>query len=557
MSEQLAKVYGIDLGTTYSCISYVDEHGKPVVVPNEENERITPSVVFFDEDNVIVGNEAKSNSELYPDQVVAFVKRFIGDPNFSFKYNDNSFKPEEISSFILRKLVGDAEQKTGTKISDVVITCPAYFGVNEREATKVAGDIAGLNVRGIINEPTAAAISYGMVEDNEKKVVLVYDLGGGTFDVTMIEITPDAIEVICTDGDHRLGGKDWDDAVIEYLASLFQKENGITADILEDKDTAQSLRLAAEKAKKTLSLRDKVRVPVTYKTKKSGLELTKIKFEEITKNLLERTISLTHDMLKEAQKKGHQSYDEILLVGGSVRMPQVTQRVKQEFNVEPKIFDPDEAVAKGAALYGWKLSINDKLIERMAQTTGKSVKEIAAMPQETIPKEIKENAARDIARQHGLTREAVEHSKKEIKNVCSKSFGVNAVADKATNKHLVFNLIKKNATVPAEVTDTFYTLFDNQDTVLIPIMENEVNEDTHPVETSKEIGNVSLGMPPGLPEGAPIDITFWLNAEGRLDIKAVEAKEKRKVTATLETNRILQGVELEEAKVKNQKIEVA
>ncbi|MCP5103455.1 MAG: Hsp70 family protein, partial [bacterium] len=161
MSEQLAKVYGIDLGTTYSCISYVDEHGKPVVVPNEENERITPSVVFFDEDNVIVGDEAKSNSELYPDQVVAFVKRFMGDPNFVFKYNDNTYKPEEISALILRKLASDAEQNTGEKITDVVITCPAYFGVNEREATKIAGDIAGLNVRGIINEPTAAAISYG------------------------------------------------------------------------------------------------------------------------------------------------------------------------------------------------------------------------------------------------------------------------------------------------------------------------------------------------------------------------------------------------------------
>ncbi|MCP4146155.1 MAG: Hsp70 family protein [bacterium] len=557
MSEQLTKVYGIDLGTTYSCISYVDEHGKPVVVPNEENERITPSVVFFDGDNVIVGSEAKSTSELYPDQVVAFVKRYMGDSNFKFKYNDNNYKPEEISSLILRKLVGDAEQSTGEKISDVVITCPAYFGINEREATKVAGDIAGLNVRGIINEPTAAAISYGMVEENDKKVVLVYDLGGGTFDITMIQITPESIEVICTDGDHRLGGKDWDDAIIEYLASQFQEETGLDVDILEDKDTAQSLRLAAEKAKKTLTLRDKVRVPVVYKTKKAGLQLTKEKFEEITKNLLERTISLTHEMLKEGQKKGHQNYDEILLVGGSVRMPQVAQRVKQEFNIEPKVFDPDEAVAKGAALYGWKLSINDKLIERMAKVTGKSVKELAAMPQEKISKEVRETAARDVARAHGLTNEAVENSKKTIKNVCSKSFGVTAVVDKATNKKLVFNLIKKNCTVPAEFTDTFVTLYDNQDYVGLPIMENEVTEDTNPVEKSIEIGNVTLEMPPGLPEGAPLDVTFKLNAEGRLDIKAVEAKEKREVNATLETKSILQGEELEEAKVKNQKLLVA
>ncbi|MCP5108934.1 MAG: Hsp70 family protein [bacterium] len=372
----------------------------------------------------------------------------------------------------------------------------------------------------------------------------------------MIEITPDAIEVICTDGDHRLGGKDWDDAIIEYLGSQFQQENGLDVDILEDKDTAQNLRLAAEKAKKTLSLRDKVRVPVIYKTKKTGLELTKTKFEEITKNLLERTISLTHDMLKEAQKKGHQKFDEILLVGGSVRMPQVAQRVKQEFNIEPKTFDPDEAVAKGAALYGWKLSINDKLIERMAKATGKSVKELEATPQENISKELREKAAQEVAQEHGLTRKVVEHSKKTIKNVCSKSFGVSAFDDD-TDGLLVFNMIKKNTTVPIEFTDTFFTRYDNQDTVAIPIMENEVTEDTNPVDKSIEIGNTNLHMPPGLPEGAPLDITFKLNTEGRLDIKAVEAKEKREVEITLETNSILQGEELEEAKIKNQKLLVA
>ncbi len=270
---------------------------------------------------------------------------------------------------------------------------------------------------------------------------------------------------------------------------------------------------------------------------------------------MERTISLTHDMLKEAQKKGYKTFDEILLVGGSVRMPQVVQRVKQEFNFEPKAFDPDEAVAKGAALYGWKLSINDKLIERMAKATGKSVKELAGTPQENISKEIREKAAREVAREHGLTREEVEHSKKTIKNVCSKSFGVSAF-EKDTDLELVFNLIKKNTTVPVEYIKSFETRYDNQDIVEIPIMENEVTEDTNPLDKSIEIGNISLKMPPGLPVGSPLDITFKLNTEGRLDIKAVEAKEKGEVHVTLETNSILQGEELEEAKVKNQRLSV-
>lgn len=555
MSEQLARVYGIDLGTTYSCISYVDEHGKPVIVPNEENERITPSVVFFDGDKVIVGNEAKANSELYSNQVVAFVKRYMGDPNFLFQYNGSTYKPEEVSSFILRKLAKDARQNTGEKITDVVITCPAYFGINEREATKIAGEIAGLNVRGIINEPTAAAIAYGMVEENEKKVVLVYDLGGGTFDITMIDITPETVEVICTDGDHRLGGKDWDDAIIEYLGSQFKQETGLEEDILEDADAAQSLRLDAEKAKKTLSLREKARIPVMCKTKKIGLELTVQKFEEITEHLLERTISLTHDMLKEAQKKGYQTFDEILLVGGSVRMPQVAKRIKQEFNVEPKMFDPDEAVAKGAALYGWKLSLNDKLIQRMAKATGKSVKEIEAMPREHISKEVREKAAREVAMEHGLPREAVEHAKKTIKNVCSKSFGTIALEEE-TDRELVFNLIKKNTTVPVEFTKAFKTVHDGQEIVAITVMENEVTEDTNQVEKSTEIGSKDLDMPPGLPKGSPLEITFKLNTEGRLEIRAVEAKEKKEVQFTLETNSILQGEELEEAKKKSRCLSV-
>ncbi len=206
MSSSLKRVFGIDLGTTYSAIAYVDEHGKPVIVPNQESERITPSVVLFDGDNVIVGNTAKESAKVEPNKVVSRVKQHMGDPNYVFEYEGQAFSPEEISSFILRKVVGDAELALGEdKIEDVVITCPAYFGTAEREATANAGRLAGLNVRAILNEPTAAAIAYGLEQRGDQKV-LVYDLGGGTFDITLIEIKDRLIRVICTGGDHRLGG---------------------------------------------------------------------------------------------------------------------------------------------------------------------------------------------------------------------------------------------------------------------------------------------------------------------------------------------------------------
>lgn len=554
MSENLSKIYGIDLGTTYSCISYVDEHGKPVIVPNSENERITPSVVFFDGENVLVGNEAKQNSVLYPGQVVSFVKRAMGDPNFLFQYDGKTYKPEEISALILRKLVSDAEQNTGDKITDVVITCPAYFGINEREATKIAGDLAGLNVRQIINEPTAAAVAYGMAENTEKKVVLVYDLGGGTFDVTMIDISPDTIEVICTGGDHNLGGKDWDDAVIQYLAEQFQHETGLQDDILSDPDTCQALELAAEKAKKTLSSRDKTRIPIVYSSEKAGIELTAGKLVEITENLLERTISMTHDMLEEAKKKGYESFDEILLVGGSTRMPAIKERVDKEFAVEAKLFDPDEAVSKGAALYGWKLTINDELVKRIAAETGKTEEEVKEAGEEAIPEEVKEKAAQQVADNTGLTLGAVKSSRVTVKNVCSKSFGVVAYRG---DEELVFNLILKNTTVPVEFTERFGTREDNQENVDIRVMENEVSDKTNPPARSKKIGDALLEMPSGLPANSPIDITFSLNDEGRLDITAMEAVENREVKTSVETNCILQGEELEEARTRSQSLNVA
>jgi len=550
MSEGIKRIFGIDLGTTYSSIAYVDDYGKPVIVPNADNQHVTASVVFFDEGNIVVGEVAKESAKLYPNEVVGFIKRSMGEADFVFEYNSRRYRPEEIASYILRKLVQDAEQYLGEKITDVVITCPAYFGINEREATRAAGEIAGFNVRQIINEPTAAAIAYGSTSTSEQRVVLVYDLGGGTFDVTMIEIRPDSIEVICTGGDHNLGGKDWDDRIVAYLVQEFQSQTGGTEDILEDPDTCQDLQLAAEKAKKVLTQREKTPISITHGGERVKVELHRNKFEEITQDLIERTIGLTHEMLREAQKKGYHSYDEIILVGGSTRMPHVSARIKKEFGVEARMFDPDEAVAKGAAVYGWKLSLNDSLVQRIAEKTNQPVEQVQATV-DFSSKDVAEEAKR-IAVETGHMLPNVQRSMVKIKDVASKSFGV--LATNPENKEEVINVIMRNTTVPVEAMRSFFTAVADQKTVLIRIFESETSDGSVPPEHAAEIGTAVLDLPPGLPADTPVNISFSLNREGRLDITAVESSESRKVNVTIETLSVIRGAELEEAKARVQNL---
>ena len=551
MNNQFKKIFGIDLGTTYSAIAYVNEYGKTAVVLNAENQRITPSVVFFDGDNITVGEIAKENAKIYPNEIVTLIKRSMGDPYFLFEYQGKNYRPEEISSYILRKLVNDARINLGLKedITDVVITCPAYFGNNERESTRLAGEIAGLNVRQVLNEPTAAAIAYGMLENNDENVILVYDLGGGTFDITMFHAKPDIIEVICTGGDKELGGKDWDDRIIRYMVEQFEEKTGSTEDILADVDTWQNMQLAAEKAKKTLSQRQKTPIMVTSAGERVKIELTREKFAEITEDLLERTISLTHKMLAEARQKGYNTFDKFILVGGSARMPQISDRLRKEFpTIRPKQFAPDEAITKGAAMYAWKLSLNDVLIERVKACTGYTEKDIE---NQNIPDEI----VQSVANETGFTVEAIKHSNIAIKNVASKSFGV--VARNENNQDEVVNLVLKNTRVPIEVRQKFGTHLNNQKTAKIRVMEDEVLESKINAEDAVEIGTAILKMPDNLPANSPIEIIFRLNEEGRLNITAIETTKSREVTVTIETTAVMQGDELEEAKTRAQKISVS
>lgn len=558
MEKHGKRIFGIDLGTTYSSVAYIDEFGKAVIIPNAENERVTPSVVFFDGDSVVVGDVAKESSKLYPNEVVSFVKRSMGEPNFVFEYNNEDYRAEEISAYILKKLAQDAEQYLGEKVTDVVITCPAYFGINEREATRKAGEIAGFNVRQIINEPTAAAIAYGTLDTQDSRVVLVYDLGGGTFDVTMIDIQKDSVEVVCTGGDHNLGGKDWDDRIVAYMVDKYQEETQRNEDILEDPDTWQDMQLSAEKAKKIMSQRTKTPISVTHGGERVKIVLEREKFEELTADLVERTIDFTKDMLNAAKEKGHHHFDEIILVGGSTRMPNIQERIKQEFSITPKVFDPDEAIAKGAAIYGWKLSLNDGLVQRLAEKTKKSVEEFANLSEMIETEQVKPEdfkaAAQAVADDTGYTLPAIQSAMLKVKNVTSKSFGV--VAHNPKNEEIVFNLVLRNTTVPISRQKNFYTAVENQQTVLIRIMESETSQVEIPIEHAVEIKTAVLNLPPHLPADLPIEITFSLNEEGRLHITALETSQSRQVEVVLDTASVIQGEALEKAKARSQSLVV-
>jgi molecular chaperone DnaK (HSP70) len=532
----LKRIFGIDLGTTYSCISYVDEHGKPVTVPNAENERVTPSVVFFDGATVIVGGVAKEHAVLYPNAVVEMVKRSMGDPNYLFSYEGQTYRAEEISARILRKVVADAEKALGEKITDVVITCPAYFGANQREATAKAGEIAGLTVRQIINEPTAAALAYG-IDSNLDQVVLVYDLGGGTFDITMIKVERNAIVVLGVGGDHNLGGKDWDAVIINYLAEQFREQTGSGVDIRDDPETLQELSVQAERAKKTLSQREMAPLRVGHGGQTARVELTRQKFEELTSSLLERTVTLTHQMLSEAAAKGHTKFTKVLLVGGATRMPQVARRLAEVFPTVPtETYDPDEAVAKGAAIFGWKLSLGDAIRELMGEEAEKGSPISAG------------DAARKVDEIAGLRPgTAGQMNGMKVVNVTSKTFGI-VVLRLQDRKEIVSNLICRNHPVPADVTREYPTLDDDQGTVEIRLMENAELNGTAEVEQCTELGRAELELPRGLRAGSMIRVTFRLNEQGRLEVTALEPTSAKALEMEVETAGVMSAEEVEAAK---------
>jgi molecular chaperone DnaK len=535
-------VFGIDLGTTYSCIAYVDEHGKAVVIPNAEGDRTTPSVVQFEGTNRVVGKEAKNNGVLYPNEVVEMVKRQMGTSDWVYTYEGTDYRPEEISSYILRKLAGDAEQYLGKPVKEVVITCPAYFGIAQREATARAGQIAGLTVREVINEPTAAAIMYGL-QNEQDQTVLVFDLGGGTFDITVIEIKGGTITVVATGGDHYLGGRNWDEALVQYLAQQWTKETGSSDDPLESLETQQDLWNKAENAKRALSARQETTIPVMHNGERVGVKVTREKFDELTAGLLARALTFTKTTISDAAKRGFTRYDQILLVGGSTRMPQVVELLQKEFpDIPQRSFDPDEAVAKGAAVYGQKLMLDQKIQTKIAEMTGQDVESVN---QAEVSPKVVERAQQEVAREVGLRTSVVEKFNAiEITNVASHCFGIIAL-NKAEQK-IIANMIIVNDPLPFTKTGTFYTMEADQQLVEIQVMENSVSEYEVDVSQGEEIGNATLKLPPRLPLHAPLEVSFELNQEGRLYVTARELSSNRMVDVTIQ---IKQGIPEEELAV--------
>ena len=540
-------VFGIDLGTTYSCIAYVDETGRATVVNNSEGTNTTPSVVnFASPSQVVVGQVAKENAVIDPDNTISLVKTLMGKTDFAISYNGEDKSPEEVSAYILRKVAEDAAKMLDTEVRDVVITCPAYFGTAERTATKNAGIIAGLNVLEVISEPTAAALYYGCAREQEEKTILVFDLGGGTFDVTIMNISSEKIEVICSDGNHELGGKDWDEAVMRYLAEEFISQTGFDGEF--DEYAQQDMRLKAEKAKQQLTSRDQVPVMLDAAGLRARINLTREKFDEITSALLGEAIEKTESAIDVAKEKGY-NIDEILLVGGSTRMPQVTKAIVDRFGMEPKILDPDEAVAKGAAIHAVNVYVNN---QKSLETgdVGETTVNVGGATKEINADDYKEELAvqPEMMSIGGKTRKVVVAT--------TKSFAIEVLIN---GESKCCNMIIKNEPMPdgsISVTKEFGTNVANQESAELVVYESDFMEETFDVDKDFVLGTATLELPGNLPAGSPIQVTFTLSTEGILEVSGVDKTTGREVHATMQAKGIMAEEKVDELKEKSKQMVV-
>ena len=534
-------VFGIDLGTTYSCISYVDETGRATVIKNNEGEYTTPSVVNFASPNkVIVGQIAKENAVIDPENTISLIKTLMGKSEFAINYNSEDRSPEEVSAYILKKLAEDAGKQLDTEVKDVVITCPAYFGTAERTATKNAGLIAGLNVLEIISEPTAAALYYGCAKEQDEKTILVFDLGGGTFDVTIMNINSEKIEVVCSDGNHELGGKDWDEAIMEYIAKEFVFQTGFDGEF--DEYAQQDMRLKAEKAKKQLSSREAVPVMLDVAGLRTRIDLSRETFDEITSTLLDETINKTDAAIAVAKEKGY-NIDEILLVGGSTRMPQVTKALVDKYNMEPKILEPDEAVAKGAAIHAVNVYVNNQKNIKLGDFDETIVDDTIVNP--INPNDYKENLVvqPEMMSIGGKTRKVIVAT--------TKSFAIEILVN---NQPKCCNMIIKNQSMPdgsISVSKIFGTNEDNQENCELIVYESDFMEDYFDIDKDFILGTATLELPENLPAGSPIEITFTLNTEGILKVSGVDKTTNREVHTTMQSKGIMAEEKVDKLKEKS------
>jgi len=461
----MSKIIGIDLGTTNSCVA-VMEGGKPVVIPNQEGSRTTPSIVAFTKTGErLVGEPAKRQAVTNADRTISSIKRHIGT-DYKVSIDGKNYTPQEISAMILQKLKADAESYLGESVTEAVITVPAYFNDAQRQATKDAGKIAGLDVKRIINEPTAAALAYGLDNEGEQKI-MVYDLGGGTFDVSLIEIGDGVIEVLSTNGDTRLGGDDFDNRVSQWLVDEFKKAEGV--DLSGDKMAMQRLKESAEKAKKELSTATTTNINLPFITataegpKHLDMNLTRAKFDELTHDLVERTAVPVQNALKDGGVTTNE-LGKVLLVGGSTRMIAAQEKVKKLTGSEPsKSLNPDECVAIGAAIQGGKLA--------------------------------GDAGAGDIL----------------LLDVTPLSLSIETMGGVATK------LIERNTTIPTKKSQIFSTAADNQTAVDIHVVQGEREF----ARDNKTLGQFRLdGIPPARRGVPQIEVTFDIDANGIVNVSA-------------------------------------
>ena len=488
----MSKIIGIDLGTTNSCVA-VMEGGKPTVIANTEGVRTTPSVVAFTKNGErLVGEPAKRQAVTNAEKTIASIKRHMGT-DYKVTIDDKKYSPQEISAMVLQKLKADAEGYLGEKITEAVITVPAYFNDAQRQATKDAGKIAGLEVKRIINEPTAAALAYGLDNEKEQKI-MVYDLGGGTFDVSIIEIGDGVIEVLSTNGDTKLGGDDFDQKLTDYMLAEFKNTEGV--DLSNDKMALQRFKEAAEKAKKELSSATTTNINLPFITataegpKHFDMNLTRAKFDELTADLVERTVIPVQNALKDAGL----TIDEIskvLLVGGSTRIPAVQDKVKQLTGKEPnKSLNPDECVALGASIQGGKLAGDE--------------------------------GAGDIL----------------LLDVTPLSLSIETMGGVATR------LIERNTTIPTKKSQVFSTAADNQSAVDINVLQGERQF----AKDNKSLGQIRLdGIPPARRGVPQIEVTFDIDANGIVNVSAKDLGTGKEQHITITAGSNMSDDEIEKA----------
>jgi molecular chaperone DnaK (HSP70) len=533
VSNDVTTYFGIDLGTTYSAIAYIDENGRAAVVRSHyTNEETMPSVVYFESaSNVIVGRTAKDVARLYPEKVVGLVKRKMGRDS-EWNFDGTTYTAESISAFILKQLAQDAEAYSGQKVEKVVVTVPAYFGMLERDATKNAGRLAGLDVISIVPEPVAAAMHYDVVADADGKMVLIYDLGGGTFDTTVIRIASDAIDVLCTDGDQELGGTDWDAYLIEHLLTEFEAQASPTEDPREDEHFMQDLAMIAEEAKRQLSQVTSRTVPLRFGGASAMVTVERETFEQGTSHLLERTIEYTRRTLRSLAEKvpgaTKDSIDRVLLVGGSSKMPAVARRLNEEFGWDAQLHEPDLSVAKGAArfalgqaLWNWG-GADDAPIDADA-AAARLEEGISAVSARTG---VADTALRAMAQ-------------KRVTTVLPKAFGVRLVdtdqpgwRNDPDAASYIEHLVHANDTLPAgPVVFEAATVEDGQTAVTIDLYEQAGSQEARDLAANKPVDQASgeiSGLPP-LPADSPIELTMQVDREGLLCLTGREPSTDREL----------------------------